>query len=146
MYQKYIKNTGNNTCLWKCAQICFCPAYPQNPRKVLTLLHMAIEPILANEAILDKGCAMFLQSKSHVASAAFFHPVKRAEALQATIENLNEAKNDFANDDCREWIRDVTYLQDNGIMPWGKTQERNQCVTIFQQLHQELPSPWGTLD
>lgn len=51
---------------------------------------MAIEPILVNGAILDKGCAMFLVSKSHVASAAFYHPVKRAETLEATNENLNK--------------------------------------------------------
>lgn len=40
---------------------------------------MAIEPILADGAILDKGRAMFLVSKCQVASAASYDPVKKAE-------------------------------------------------------------------
>lgn len=49
------------------------------PEQALTLLHMAIEPILADGAILDKGRAMFLVSKCQVASAASYDPVKKAE-------------------------------------------------------------------
>ncbi|XP_021487033.1 anaphase-promoting complex subunit 5 isoform X1 [Meriones unguiculatus] len=110
------------------------------PEQALTLLHMAIEPILADGAILDKGRAMFLVSKCQVASAASYDPVKRAEALEAAIENLNEAKNYFAKVDCRERIRDVAYFQARLYHALGKTQERNRCAMIFRQLHQELPS------
>jgi hypothetical protein len=49
------------------------------PEQALTLLHMAIEPILADGAVLDKGRAMFLVSKCQVASAASYDPVKKAE-------------------------------------------------------------------
>ncbi|XP_021113168.1 anaphase-promoting complex subunit 5 isoform X3 [Heterocephalus glaber] len=110
------------------------------PEQALTLLHMAIEPILADGAILDKGRAMFLVAKCQVASAASYEPPKRAEALEAAIENLNEAKNYFAKVDCKERIRDVVYFQARLYHALGKTQERNRCAMLFRQLHQELPS------
>ncbi|KAG3279057.1 anaphase promoting complex subunit 5 [Ictidomys tridecemlineatus] len=110
------------------------------PEQALTLLHMAIEPILADGAILDKGRAMFLVAKCQVASAASYDPPKKAEALEAAIENLNEAKNYFAKVDCKERIRDVVYFQARLYHTLGKTQERNRCAMLFRQLHQELPS------
>ncbi|XP_077731669.1 anaphase-promoting complex subunit 5 isoform X2 [Canis aureus] len=110
------------------------------PEQALSLLHMAIEPILADGAVLDKGRAMFLVAKCQVASAASYDPLKKAEALEAAIENLNEAKNYFAKVDCKEQIRDVVYFQARLYHTLGKTQERNQCAMLFRQLHQELPS------
>nr|XP_060467921.1 anaphase-promoting complex subunit 5 [Panthera onca] len=110
------------------------------PEQALSLLHMAIEPILADGAVLDKGRAMFLVAKCQVASAAAYDPPKKAEALEAAIENLNEAKNYFAKVDCKEQIRDVVYFQARLYHTLGKTQERNRCAMLFRQLHQELPS------
>lgn len=101
---------------------------------------MAIEPILADGAVLDKGRAMFLVAKCQVASAASYDPPKKAEALEAAIENLSEAKNYFAKVDCKEQIRDVVYFQARLYHTLGKTQERNRCAMLFRQLHQELPS------
>ena len=49
------------------------------PEQALSLLHMAIEPILADGAVLDKGRAMFLVAKCQVASAASCEPLKKAE-------------------------------------------------------------------
>ena len=49
------------------------------PEQALSLLHMAIEPILADGAVLDKGRAMFLVAKCQVASAASYEPPKKAE-------------------------------------------------------------------
>ncbi|XP_015422753.1 PREDICTED: anaphase-promoting complex subunit 5 [Myotis davidii] len=110
------------------------------PEQALSLLHMAIEPILADGAVLDKGRAMFLVAKCQVASAASYDPPNKAEALEAAIENLNEAKNYFAKVDCKERIRDVVYFQARLYHTLGKTQERNRCAMLFRQLHQELPS------
>uniref|UniRef100_A0A667GY81 Anaphase-promoting complex subunit 5 n=1 Tax=Lynx canadensis TaxID=61383 RepID=A0A667GY81_LYNCA len=110
------------------------------PEQALSLLHMAIEPILADGAVLDKGRAMFLVAKCQVASAAAYDPPKKTEALEAAIENLNEAKNYFAKVDCKEQIRDVVYFQARLYHTLGKTQERNRCAMLFRQLHQELPS------
>ncbi|KFV16875.1 Anaphase-promoting complex subunit 5, partial [Pterocles gutturalis] len=106
----------------------------------LNILHMAIEPILAHGAVLDKGCAMFLVAKCQVASAASYTPQKKIEALESAILNLNEAKTYFAKVDCKEQLRDVLYFQARLFHTLGKTQERNKCAMLFRQLHQELPA------
>ncbi|XP_010212307.1 PREDICTED: anaphase-promoting complex subunit 5 [Tinamus guttatus] len=110
------------------------------PEQALNILHMAIEPVLAHGAMLDKGCAMFLVAKCQVASAASYTPQKKVEALESAILNLNEAKTYFAKVDCKEQLRDVLYFQARLFHTLGKTQERNKCAMLFQQLHQELPA------
>lgn len=50
---------------------------------------------------------MFLVSKCQEASAASYDPVKKAEGLEAAIQKLSEAKNYFAQVDCRAPIRDA---------------------------------------
>lgn len=66
------------------------------PEQALSLLHMAIEPILADGAVLDKGRAMFLVAKCQVASAASYDPPKKAEGREpfrllgnTTVEKKN---------------------------------------------------------
>lgn len=49
------------------------------PEQALNILHMAIEPVLAHGAVLDKGCAMFLVAKCQVASADSYTPEKKIE-------------------------------------------------------------------
>ncbi|XP_066466020.1 anaphase-promoting complex subunit 5 isoform X1 [Tiliqua scincoides] len=110
------------------------------PEQALSILNMAIEPILAHGAVLDKGAAMFLVAKCQIASAASYSPQKKAEALESAILNLNEAKTYFAKVDCKEQLRDVFYLQARLFHSLGKTQERNQCAMHFRQLDQELPA------
>ncbi|XP_063820495.1 anaphase-promoting complex subunit 5 isoform X1 [Pseudophryne corroboree] len=110
------------------------------PEQALNILHMAIEPILAHGAVLDKGRAMLLVAKCQVSSAASYSPQKKTEALESAILNLNEAKNYFAMVDCKEQIRDILYLQARLYNSLGKVQERNKCSMLFRQIHQELPS------
>ncbi|XP_053328782.1 anaphase-promoting complex subunit 5 [Spea bombifrons] len=110
------------------------------PEQALNILHMAIEPILAHGAVLDKGRAMLLVAKCQVASAASYSPHKKTEALESAILNLNEAKAYFAKVDCKEQIRDILYLQARLFNSLGKIQERNKCAMLFRQMHQELPS------
>ncbi|XP_025055087.1 anaphase-promoting complex subunit 5 isoform X4 [Alligator sinensis] len=110
------------------------------PEQALNILHMAIEPILAHGAVLDKGCAMFLVAKCQVASATSYTPQKKAEALESAILNLNEAKVYFVKVDCREQLRDVLYFQARLFHTLGRMQERNKCAMLFRQLHQELPA------
>ncbi|XP_043831065.1 anaphase-promoting complex subunit 5 [Dromiciops gliroides] len=110
------------------------------PEQALNILHTAIEPILADGAVLDKGRAMFLVAKCQVASAASYDPQKKVEAWESAILNLNEAKNYFAKVDCKEQIRDVLYFQARLYHMLGRAQERNRCAMLFRQLHQELPS------
>ncbi|XP_068101228.1 anaphase-promoting complex subunit 5 [Hyperolius riggenbachi] len=110
------------------------------PEQALNILHMAIEPILAHGAVLDKGRAMFLVAKCQVASAAAYNPQKKTEALESAILNLNEAKTYFGMVDCKEQIRDILYLQARLYHSLGNIQERNKCSMLFRQIHQELPS------
>ncbi|XP_071428364.1 anaphase-promoting complex subunit 5 isoform X2 [Pithys albifrons albifrons] len=110
------------------------------PEQALNILHMAIEPILAHGAVLDKGCAMFLVAKCQVASASSYTAQKKIEALESAISNLNEAKTYFAKVDCKEQLRDILYFQARLFHTLGKTQERNKCAMFFRQLHQELPA------
>ncbi|KAM4809427.1 anaphase-promoting complex subunit 5 [Rhinophrynus dorsalis] len=110
------------------------------PEQALNILHMAIEPILAQGAVLDKGRAMFLVAKCQVASATSYSPQKKTEALESAILNLNEAKTYFAKVDCKEQIRDILYLQARLFNTLGNIQERNKCAMLFRQMHQELPS------
>ncbi|NWX85930.1 APC5 protein, partial [Nothoprocta pentlandii] len=110
------------------------------PEQALNILHMAIEPVLAHGAVLDKGCAMFLVAKCQVASAASYAPQEKVEALESAISNLNEAKTYFAKVDCKEQLRDVLYFQARLFHTLGKTQERNKCAMLFRRLHQELPA------
>ncbi|XP_061865704.1 anaphase-promoting complex subunit 5 isoform X2 [Colius striatus] len=110
------------------------------PEQALNILHMAIEPVLAHGALLDKGCAMFLVAKCQVASAASYSPQKKTEALESALLNLNEAKAYFAKVDCKEQLRDVLYFQARLFHTLGKTQDRNKCAMLFRQLHQDLPA------
>ncbi|PIO38751.1 hypothetical protein AB205_0167090 [Aquarana catesbeiana] len=113
---------------------------PLTGKQALNILHMAIEPILAHGAVLDKGRAMFLVAKCQVASAASYSPQKKTEALESAILNLNEAKTYFGMVDCKEQIRDILYLQARLYNSLGRVQERNKCSMLFRQIHQELPS------
>ncbi|KAM8961603.1 anaphase-promoting complex subunit 5 isoform 2-T2 [Pelodytes ibericus] len=110
------------------------------PEQALNILHMAIEPILAHGALLNKGRAMLLVAKCQVASAATYSPHKKNEALESAIQNLNEAKTYFAKVDCKEQIRDILYFQARLFNSLGNLQERNKCSMLFRQMHQELPS------
>ncbi|PIO38749.1 hypothetical protein AB205_0167090 [Aquarana catesbeiana] len=114
--------------------------YHTTQKQALNILHMAIEPILAHGAVLDKGRAMFLVAKCQVASAASYSPQKKTEALESAILNLNEAKTYFGMVDCKEQIRDILYLQARLYNSLGRVQERNKCSMLFRQIHQELPS------
>uniref|UniRef100_A0A4W3HBM3 Anaphase-promoting complex subunit 5 n=1 Tax=Callorhinchus milii TaxID=7868 RepID=A0A4W3HBM3_CALMI len=110
------------------------------PEQALSVLHMAIEPILAHGNVLDRGRAMLLLAKCQVASAASYSPQQKTEALESAIQNLNEAKIYFEKADCKERIREVLYMQARLFNSLNKTQERNKCAMMFRQLHQELPT------
>lgn len=110
------------------------------PEQALSILHMAIEPILAHGSVLDKGRAMFLTAKCQVASAAALSHGHKKEALESAIQSLNEAKAYFVEVDCKERMKDVFYFQARLFHSLGNIQERNKCAMLFRQLDQELPS------
>uniref|UniRef100_A0A8C5RZC4 Anaphase-promoting complex subunit 5 n=1 Tax=Laticauda laticaudata TaxID=8630 RepID=A0A8C5RZC4_LATLA len=110
------------------------------PEQALSILHMAIEPILAHGAVLDKGAAMFLVAKCQVASAASYDPAKKTEALEAAILNLNEAKTYFAKVDCKEQLRDILYLQAR-LYHSLELQGKGIEVLLLAHLCQSFPTP-----
>ncbi|MGH0159188.1 UNVERIFIED_CONTAM: hypothetical protein FKN15_075736 [Acipenser sinensis] len=111
------------------------------PEQALNILHMAIEPILAHGALLDKGRAMLLVAKCQIVTASS-EPSKqqKTQALEVAVLNLEEAGTYFTKVDCKERVRDIYYLQARLYHSLGKTAERNKCAMLFRQLNQELPS------
>ncbi|MGH0149515.1 UNVERIFIED_CONTAM: hypothetical protein FKN15_035012 [Acipenser sinensis] len=111
------------------------------PEQALNILHMAIEPILAHGALLDKGRAMLLVAKCQIVTASP-EPSKqqKTQALEVAVLNLEEAGTYFTKVDCKERVRDIYYLQARLYHSLGKTAERNKCAMLFRQLNQELPS------
>ncbi|MBN3316706.1 APC5 protein, partial [Atractosteus spatula] len=110
------------------------------PEQALNILHMAIEPILAHGAVMDKGRAMLLVAKCQIAISAS-EPVKqKSQALEVAIQSLDEARTYFVKVDCKERLRDVFYLQARLYNSLGRTAERNECAMQFRHLNQELPS------
>ncbi|KAK1156423.1 anaphase-promoting complex subunit 5-like [Acipenser oxyrinchus oxyrinchus] len=111
------------------------------PEQALNILHMAIEPILAHGALLDKGRAMLLVAKCQIVTASS-EPSKqqKTQALEVAVQNLEEAGTYFTKVDCKERVRDIYYLQARLYHSLGKTAERNKCAMLFRQLNQELPS------
>ncbi|XP_066544877.1 anaphase-promoting complex subunit 5 [Amia ocellicauda] len=110
------------------------------PEQALNILHMAIEPILAHGAVMDKGRAMLLVAKCQIAISAPESPKRKHQALEVAVQSLDEAREYFGKVDCKERLRDVYYLQARLYNSLGKTAERNKCSMLFRQLNQELPS------
>lgn len=107
------------------------------PEQALNILHMAIEPILAHGALLDKGRAMLLVAKCQIVTASS-EPSKqqKTQALEVAVLNLEEAGTYFTKVDCKERVRDIYYLQARLYHSLGKTAERNKCAMLFRQLNQ----------
>ncbi|XP_028680104.1 anaphase-promoting complex subunit 5 [Erpetoichthys calabaricus] len=110
------------------------------PEQALNILHMAIEPILAHGAVMDKGRALLLVAKCQVVTSASVPADQRHQALVVAIQNLEEARSYFDKVDCRDRVRDIFYLQARLYHSLGKTLERNKCAMLFRQLNEELPS------
>jgi len=65
---------------------------------------MAIEPVLAHGAVLDKGCAMFLVAKCQVASAASYTPQKKIEgSVKGNSPRWNRAQKWRSAKQCVDW-------------------------------------------
>uniref|UniRef100_A0A7N8XL10 Anaphase-promoting complex subunit 5 n=1 Tax=Mastacembelus armatus TaxID=205130 RepID=A0A7N8XL10_9TELE len=87
------------------------------PEQALSILHEAIEPILANGAIMDKG------------------------RNAVSVDTLNEAAAYFSKLNCKERLRDVHYLQAQLYRSLGQTSQCNRSAMLFRLLDQELQSP-----
>uniref|UniRef100_A0A3B3UDC4 Anaphase-promoting complex subunit 5 n=1 Tax=Poecilia latipinna TaxID=48699 RepID=A0A3B3UDC4_9TELE len=106
------------------------------PEQALNVLHEAMEPILAHGAVIDKGRAMLLAARCHMAVAGF-----RLKGQALAVDGLNEAESYFSRLNCKERLRDVHYLQAQLHRSLGQTARSNKSAMNFRLLDQELQSP-----
>uniref|UniRef100_A0A667ZRJ7 Anaphase-promoting complex subunit 5 n=1 Tax=Myripristis murdjan TaxID=586833 RepID=A0A667ZRJ7_9TELE len=94
------------------------------PEQALTVLHEAMEPILAHGAVMDKGRALLLTARCQMACFC-------GSAAASYFSMLN----------CKERLRDVYYLQAQLYRSLRQTSQCNKCAMLFRLLDQELQSP-----
>lgn len=114
------------------------------PEQALKVLHEAMEPILAHGAIIDKGRAMLLAARCHMALAGFRlkgHQRLDRRSAALAVDSLNEAASYFTKLNCKERLRDVHYLQALLYRSLGQTPQSNKSAMMFRLLDQELQSP-----
>uniref|UniRef100_A0A7N8X9M8 Anaphase-promoting complex subunit 5 n=1 Tax=Mastacembelus armatus TaxID=205130 RepID=A0A7N8X9M8_9TELE len=112
------------------------------PEQALSILHEAIEPILANGAIMDKGRALLLAAHCQMAVAVLTAAHLPADSrLAVSVDTLNEAAAYFSKLNCKERLRDVHYLQAQLYRSLGQTSQCNRSAMLFRLLDQELQSP-----
>uniref|UniRef100_A0A8C9ZSF8 Anaphase-promoting complex subunit 5 n=1 Tax=Sander lucioperca TaxID=283035 RepID=A0A8C9ZSF8_SANLU len=114
------------------------------PERALSVLHEAIEPVLAHGSLMDKGRALLLTARCQMAVAGF-RPNGQAQAdlhlVVLAIDTLNEATAYFSKLNCKERLRDVHYLQAQLHRSLGQTSQCNKSAMLFRLLDQELQSP-----
>uniref|UniRef100_A0A665T323 Anaphase-promoting complex subunit 5 n=1 Tax=Echeneis naucrates TaxID=173247 RepID=A0A665T323_ECHNA len=114
------------------------------PEQALSVLHEAIEPVLAHGAIMDKGRALLLTARCQIAAAGFkLNGQGQADLRSAVfgVDTLNEAAAYFSKLNCKERLRDVYYLQAQLHRSLGQTSQSNKSAMLFRLLDQELQSP-----
>ncbi|XP_040012209.1 anaphase-promoting complex subunit 5 [Xiphias gladius] len=114
------------------------------PEQALSVLHEAIEPVLAHGAVMDKGRALLLTARCQMAVAGF-RPNGQGQAdlrsAVLAVDTLNEAAAYFSKLNCKERLRDVHYLQAQLHHSLGQTSQCNKSAMLFRLLDQELQSP-----
>lgn len=138
------------------------------PEQALSILHEAIEPVLAHGAVMDKGRALLLTARCQIAAAGF-RPDRQGQAGNGTeprsvspsagwlpqdaayclpadsavlaVDTLKEAAAYFSRLNCKERLRDVHYLQAQLHRSLGQTSQCNRSAMLFRLLDQELQSP-----
>uniref|UniRef100_A0A3Q1J309 Anaphase-promoting complex subunit 5 n=1 Tax=Anabas testudineus TaxID=64144 RepID=A0A3Q1J309_ANATE len=104
------------------------------PEQALSVLHEAIEPVLAHGSVTDKGRALLLTARCQVAVAGF-----RPNAL--AVDTLKEAAAYFSKLNCKERLRDIHYLKAQLHHSLGHSSQCNKSAMLFRLLDQELQSP-----
>ncbi|XP_071374924.1 anaphase-promoting complex subunit 5 isoform X3 [Centroberyx affinis] len=111
------------------------------PQQALSVLHEAMEPILAHGAVMDRGRALLLTARCQMAVAGFRPNGQGHAALGLAVQTLDEAAAYFSMLNCKERLRDVHYLQAQLHRSLGQTSQCNKCAMLFRLLDQELQSP-----
>lgn len=137
------------------------------PEQALSVLHEAIETVLAHGGVMDKGRALLLMARCQMAVGGFGpnrrgqpgnvltvsgHVIRisqcfvlilflRADLLTQALDTLTEAAAYFSRLNCKERLRDVHYLQAQLLGSLGQTSQRNHSAMLFRLLDQELQTP-----
>uniref|UniRef100_A0A4W6F1B6 Anaphase-promoting complex subunit 5 n=1 Tax=Lates calcarifer TaxID=8187 RepID=A0A4W6F1B6_LATCA len=106
------------------------------PEQALSVLHEAIEPVLAHGAVIDKGRALLLTARCQMAVAGF-----NLRLAVLAVDTLNEATAYFSKLDCKERLRDVHYLQAQLYRSLGQISQCNKSAMLFRLLDQDLQTP-----
>uniref|UniRef100_A0AAQ4RU33 Anaphase-promoting complex subunit 5 n=1 Tax=Gasterosteus aculeatus aculeatus TaxID=481459 RepID=A0AAQ4RU33_GASAC len=114
------------------------------PEHALSVLHEAIEPVLAHGSVIDKGRALLLTARCQMAVAGFGpngHGQADLHLAALAVDTLNESAAYFSKLSCKERLRDVHYLQALLHRSLGQTSQCNKSAMLFRLLDQELQSP-----
>uniref|UniRef100_A0A671X7V4 Anaphase-promoting complex subunit 5 n=1 Tax=Sparus aurata TaxID=8175 RepID=A0A671X7V4_SPAAU len=114
------------------------------PEQALSVLHEAIEPVLAHGSVMDKGRALLLTARCQMAVAGFRpngHGRADLHLAVLAVDTLKEATAYFSKLSCKERLRDVHFLQAQLHHALGQTSQRNKSAMLFRLLDQELQSP-----
>ncbi|XP_034025588.1 anaphase-promoting complex subunit 5 isoform X2 [Thalassophryne amazonica] len=114
------------------------------PEQGLSILHEAIEPVLAHSAVMDKGRALLLMARCQMAVGGLRPHEQPQAALDAAVlalDTLSEAEAYFSKLNCKERLRDVHYLQAQLHHSLGQSSQCNKSAMLFRLLDQELQSP-----
>lgn len=114
------------------------------PEQALSVLHEALEPILAHGAVMDKGRALLLTARCQMAVGGL-RPNRQGRAdlrlASSAVDTLTEAAAYFERLGCKERLRDVHYLQAQLHRALGQRSQSNKSAMLFRLLDQELQTP-----
>lgn len=114
------------------------------PEQALSVLHEAIEPVLAHGSVMDKGRALLLMARCQM-EVAGFKPNRRGQTdlntLALAVDTLNEAAAYFSKLSCKERLREIHYFQALLYHTLGQSSQCNKSAMHFRLLDQELQTP-----
>lgn len=114
------------------------------PEQALSILHEAIEPILAHGSVVDKGRALLLVARCQM-EVAGFKPNTQGQTdlntIALAVDTLDEAATYFSKVGCKEQLREIHYMQAQLYHSLGRTCQCNKSAMLFRLLDQELQTP-----
>lgn len=114
------------------------------PEQALSVLHEAIEPVLAHGSVMDKARALLLMARCQM-EVAGFKPDRRGQSdlnmLTLAVDTLNEAAAYFSKLNCKERLREIHYFQALLYHTLGQNSQCNKSALHFRLLDQELQTP-----
>uniref|UniRef100_A0A8C6UM67 Anaphase-promoting complex subunit 5 n=1 Tax=Neogobius melanostomus TaxID=47308 RepID=A0A8C6UM67_9GOBI len=112
------------------------------PEQALSVLHEAIEPVLAHGSVMDKGRALLLMARCQMDVAGGFVAFSAdLNTLALAVDTLSEAAAYFSKLNCKERLREIHYFQALLYRTLGQNSQCNKSAMHFRLLDQELQTP-----